>query len=146
VEGLELYFKNYVDKEKKNIINLDFFNADIIEFGRFTGIDMTADARKKVYNKWRYDWAFSHQLIMKAGELMCQRTHNGGMEYIDSVLSNWKAKSITSLEEAEKEISSFKAKNKSERKVPSSKSKKSNIEDYNIYVPPEVISELKNTL
>ena len=69
---------------------------------------MNAEARKKVYYKWRYDWGFTHNMIMKAGELMCQRTKNGGMEYIDSVLNNWMTKEIRSLPDVEKEIAAFK--------------------------------------
>lgn len=149
VEGLELYFKNYVDKDSNRIKRLDYFDAEVIEFGRFTGVDMSAEARRNIYNKWRYDWGFSHQIIMKAGELMCQRTQNGGLEYIDSVLSNWMNKELKTLEQVEKEIINFKVKNKKERK-PSSAPAKSPVkkakEDYKIYVPPDVLNELKNSV
>lgn len=147
VEGLELYFKNHVDLEKNKLIHIKQFDPNIMEFGKFTGIDMNAEARKKVYNKWRYDWRFSHQMIMKAGELMCQRTKNGGLEYIDSVLHNWMTKEIRAVNEAEKEIASFKSKNKKEKTNPVAPKKnpvKANKQEYDIYVPPEVIEELKS--
>lgn len=110
VEGLELYFKKYVDTELNRTKSQ--FDPEVIEFGNFTGIDMSAEARKTVYYKWRYDWAFTHTMIMKAGEIMCQRTKNGGLEYIDSVLANWKTKNIRQVEDAQKEILEFKGKRK----------------------------------
>jgi len=149
VEGLEMYFKNYVDKDNSRIKNLDYFDAEILEFGRFTGVDMSAEARRKIYYKWRYDWGFSHQIIMKAGELMCQRTNNGGLEYIDSVLHNWLDKELKTLEQVEKEIINFKVKNKNERKslpAPPKAPVKKSKEDYNIYIPPELLNELKNSV
>lgn len=100
VEGLESYFGKYVDSNRSNL-HTSQFDPDIATFGTFTGIDMSAEARKKMYYKWRYDWRFSHPMIMKAGEIMCQRTKNGGLEYIDSVLHNWLSKEIRSVDEAE---------------------------------------------
>lgn len=146
VEGLELYFKNYVDKDKNSAIRANHFDPDIMEFGSFTGIDMNADARKKVYYKWRYDWRFSHALIMKAGEIMCQRTKNGGLEYIDSVLNDWMSKEIRQVEDAEKEIREFKLRNKNERSGPVAKKKpvKPNQNDYELYIPPGNLEEVKS--
>lgn len=108
---------------------------------------MNAEARKKVYNKWRYDWGFSHQMILKAGELMCQRTKNGGLEYIDSVLNNWMTKEIRSISDVDKEIAAFKNRNKSEKTItPSVKNVpgKRNKSEYEFYVPPEILAELKS--
>ena len=51
VEGLELYFKNYVDDDKQSAIRANQFNPNIIKFNNFTGIDMNADARKNIYYK-----------------------------------------------------------------------------------------------
>lgn len=149
VEGLELYFTNYVDIKPNSTIGLNQFDPDIAEFGKYTGIDMVAEARKKVYYKWRYDWSFPHQMIMKAGEIMCQRTKNGGLEYIDSVLNNWMSKEIRSIPDAEKEITEFKtrAKNTAKPTLISGGDKgaiKRNSRDYEMYVPPEVIEELKS--
>lgn len=143
LDGLEVYFKNYVDQDKS--VNHSQFDPDAAEFGNFTGLDMSAEARRKVYNKWRYDWGFSHQMIMKAGELMCQRTKNGGMEYIDSILNNWMTKEIRSLNDVEKEIASFKNRAKPAKTITpvlKNSSGKTNPE-YEFYVPPEVLADLK---
>lgn len=146
VEGMETYFSKYVDTNKSNL-RTNQFDPDIAEFGNYTGIDMSAEARKKMYYKWRYDWRFSHQMIMKAGEIMCQRTKNAGPEYIDSVLNNWMSKEIRSVNEAEKEIIDFKKRNKNAKSMLINNSKPANLNaanDYEIYVPPEVIEELKS--
>jgi DNA replication protein DnaD len=147
VDGLDIYFRNYVDLEKNAKARSSQFDPDVAEFGNFTGLDMNAEARKKVYNKWRYDWGFSHQMIMKAGELMCQRTKNGGLEYIDSVLNNWMAKEIRSVGDVDKEITAFKNRNKSGKNTtPAVKNVpgKRNKGEYEFYVPPEVLAELKS--
>lgn len=142
VEGLELYFKKYVDNELNRTKSQ--FDPEVIEFGNFTGIDMNAEARKTVYYKWRYDWAFTHTMIMKAGEIMCQRTKNGGLEYIDSVLANWKAKNIRQVEDAQKEILEFKGKSKKTDFSANHKKTTSNLNDYEIFVSPVVADELKS--
>lgn len=146
VEGLEMYFNRYVDSEKSTALRLNQFDPDVMEFGNFTGIDMGADARRQVYYKWRYDWGFSHAMIMKAGEIMCQRTRNGGLEYIDSVLNNWMSKEIRVVEDAEKEIKAFKQRSKNERKQAAGNQKhttRSITSEYEIYVPPGSLEELK---
>jgi hypothetical protein len=143
VEGLESYFQHYVDKDSTVLFRTRQWDPDIMEFGSFTGIDMKAEARKRVYYKWRYDWRFSHPMIMKAGEIMCQRTKNGGLEYIDSVLSNWMSKEIRQIEEAEKEISNFRAKKKNEKSGRTLPKKEGSFSDeYEIFVPP-ALEEIK---
>lgn len=148
VEGLELYFKNYVDTQKNASLRINQFDPDIAEFGNFTGIDMNAEARKKVYYKWRYDWGFSHQMIMKAGEIMCQRTKNGGLEYIDSVLNNWMSKEIRSVADVDKEIAEFKTRAKAAKAAKPTLAEKTTGKragkEYELYVPPEVLEELKS--
>lgn len=139
VEGLELYFNSYTNSDQNKMAAISQFDPDIAEFGNFTGIDMSAEARKMVYYKWRYDWRFSHKMIMKAGEVMCQRTRNGGLEYIDSVLKNWMAKEIRLVEDAEKEMEDFKKKSKKDKNTADSGKKKSAKQtsgDYEIYIPP----------
>ncbi len=138
LDGLELYFKNYVDNNRNVVFRMKKFDPDIIDFGNFTGIDMNAEARKRIYHKWRYDWGFSHAMIMKAGEIMCQRTKNGGLEYVDSVLNNWMAKEIRQVQDAEKEIAEFKSRNRGEKKKDKEKSraKSGSPEEYEFYVPP----------
>ncbi|QGT99559.1 DNA replication protein DnaD [Candidatus Syntrophocurvum alkaliphilum] len=149
VEGLELYFNKYVDNEKNTIIRNNKFDPDIQEFGSFTGIDMIAEARKRIYYKWRYDWGFTHSMIMKAGEIMCQRTKNGGLEYIDSVLNNWLKKEIRSIEEAEKEFQDFKNKNKREKSSTANikkENQRSNKDEYEIYVKPVPLDDIKSNV
>ncbi len=146
LDGLDVYFKNYVDVEK-NIQARSQFDPNIAEFGNYTGVDMNAEARKKVYNKWRYDWGFTHQMIMKAGELMCQRTKNGGLEYIDSVLNNWMTKEVRSLDDVDKEVAAFKSRSKAGKAGASTAGNsvgKKNKGDIEFYVPPEVLAELKS--
>ncbi len=146
VEGLESYFKKYVDVEKNRALRVNKFDPDIAEFGSFTGIDMAAEARKKVYYKWRHDWGFSHAMIMKAGEVMCQRTKNAGLEYMDSVLHDWMSKEIRQVEEVDKEIAQLKLRNKKEKPIAASnydKRKPINLE-YEIYVPPSSTGGAKN--
>jgi DNA replication protein DnaD len=147
VDGLNVYFKNYVDQETNRASRVNQFDPDINEFGNFTGVDMNAEARKKVYYKWRYDWGFTHNMIMKAGELMCQRTKNGGLEYIDSVLNNWMSKEIRSIPDVEKEIVAFKNRPKTGKTLPVAGKNlpgKRSGEEYEYYVPPEILAELKS--
>lgn len=146
VEGMGLYFEKYVDLEKNIAVRMKQFDPEIIEFGNFTGIDMSAEARRRVYYKWRYDWGFSHAMIMKAGEVMCQRTKNGGLEYIDSVLNNWMRKEIRQIEDAEREIKEFKAKNKAEKSLSKAEKKPKFDTEYEIYVPPSALEELKSNV
>ncbi|WP_054695828.1 DnaD domain protein [Syntrophomonas palmitatica] len=145
VEGLEIYFKKYVDAEKNLTLRTKRFDPDIIQFGTFTGIDMNADARRKMYHKWRYDWGFTHAMIMKAGELMCQRTKNGGLEYIDSVLHDWMSREIRSLDDVERELREMK--NRSRRDGSSGLSKKTANKpasaEYETYIPPLGLEEIK---
>lgn len=139
LEGLESYFNNYVDVEKSSrAVRANTFDPEIAGFGNYTGIEMSAEARRKVYYKWRYDWGFSHAMIMKAGEVMCQRTRNGGLEYIDSVLHNWMKKEIRQPEQAEKEIRDYKARSKNEKPSPAyAKKEKSTVStSYETFVPP----------
>lgn len=139
LDGLELYFKNYVDTGKNISLKTRRFDPDIMEFGNFTGIDMNAEARRRIYYKWRYDWSFSHAMIMKAGEVMCQRTKNGGLEYIDSVLNNWMSKEIRQVHEADKEVKEFKENKRANQKNTAdnhSRKSASHKEEYEIFVPP----------
>ncbi len=139
LDGLEMYFKNYVDTGKNISLKTRRFDPDIVEFGNYTGIDMNAEARRKIYYKWRYDWGFSHAMIMKAGEVMCQRTKNGGLEYMDSVLNNWMAKEIRQVQEADKEVKEFKDRKRSDKKISSVNQPKSSAvtgDEYEIFVPP----------
>ncbi|NLU46586.1 MAG: DnaD domain protein [Syntrophomonadaceae bacterium] len=141
VEGLENYFKKFVDDPVKSKIPVNQFDPDVMEFGKFTGIDMNAEARRNMYYKWRYDWGFSHAMIMKAGEIMCQRTKNGSLEYIDSVLHNWLSKEIRLPEDADRELKEYKSRQKSDKPTPK---KVQGSEEYEIYISPVRLEELKS--
>lgn len=104
LEAMETYFKNFVDEKKSPM--LAAFDPEVISFGQFIGVDMNAEARKKVYYRWRYDWGFSPEMIQKAGEIMCSRTKSGGLEYIDGILNNWREKGLQTTAEADKEMQS----------------------------------------
>lgn len=144
LEGLEMYFKKYVDTGRHISLHIKRFDPDIIEFGNYTGIDMTAEARRKIYYKWRYDWGFSHAMIMKAGEVMCQRTKNGGLEYMDSVLNNWMSKEIRQVHEVDQEVKEFKERKKIENNK-LKKSKANNYEqEYQVYIAPEELVQARN--
>jgi hypothetical protein len=134
---MEVYFSRFVDRGNNLAQRVQAFDPDLIEFGAFTGIDMGAEARRRIYQKWRYDWGFSHAMIMKAGEIMCQRTKSGGLEYVDSVLSNWMSKEIRQLEQVEAEMRSYKLlKRKNADGSQRSGSKPKPSVDYEIYIPP----------
>lgn len=143
LEGMEAYFQTRVDHEP-SFKRLYGFDPEINDFSAYVGIDMTPEARRKMYYKWRYDWQFSPEMIIKAGEIMCQRTKNGGLEYIDAVLADWKNKNIRTCEEAEDEIKAFK-RNK-ERRLPPNKTvdNRRRSEEREIYVPPTVLEKLKS--
>lgn len=139
LDGMEIYFSRFVDRNNGPAQRNQAFDPDLLEFGTFTGIDMGAEARRRIYQKWRYDWSFSHAMIMKAGEIMCQRTKSGGLEYVDSVLSNWMSKEIRQLEEVDAEMRSFKLSKQKTRAggdgaTPGNKTKPA--VDYEIYIPP----------
>ena len=134
VEGLESYFSRFVDGQN-NLAKSAVFDPEIMEFGSYTGIDMNAEARKTVYYKWRYDWGFSHAMIMKAGEIMCQHTRNGGLEYIDSILYNWLVKEIRQPEQADAEIKTYKSRQKS-KSADIRKTKTENKPEYELFTPP----------
>jgi len=145
VDGLDVYFKTYVTQDKA--APRAHFDPEAAEFGAFTGLDMSAEARRRVYHKWRYDWGFSHPMIMRAGELMCQRTKNGSLEYIDSVLNNWMSKEIRNLRDVDKELNEHKNRARAAKtagpgiKSPMAKAVPGDLE---FYVPPEVLAELKS--
>ncbi len=145
--GMEEYFRRVVDKPGYSRSRWSDFAADIAELGSFTGIDMQAEARKRMYEKWRVQWGFTHEVIMKAGEIMCQRTKSGGLEYMDRVLANWREKGITTAEEAEKETSEFK--NRKQKRdgrgsLPRSSGMAKEKEEVEIFVVPQVLEELKS--
>ncbi|NLU50866.1 MAG: DnaD domain protein, partial [Syntrophomonadaceae bacterium] len=144
LSGMEQYFRSVVDKPGHFPSRKHEFALEMMEFGSYTGIDMQAEARRKTYEKWRYEWRFSHEMIMKAGEIMCQRTKSGGMEYVERVLANWLAKGISTVAEAEQDTSEFKKRSQRAGSrlniLNRSSGDKAGME---IFVAPHVLEELK---
>lgn len=148
VEGLDMYFKKYIDADPGQGRRQSQFDPEIMDFGSFVGVDMGAEARRKLYYKWRLEWKLDRSLVMKAGELMCQRTSNGGLEYIDSVLADWKNKGLTTMSEVEAEIAAFKKNRKAQNKGGGkgdspAKGAVRQGEEYSVYVPPELLASMK---
>lgn len=136
LEAMETYFRTFVDDRPPASYG---FDPEVVEFGHFTGLDMNAEARKKVYYKWRYDWGFSSDLIKRAGEIMCNRTKSGGLDYVDGILNNWKEKNICSLSDVDAEMLQRKSRSKAGEK--SLKIPKKPIEEREIYIPPSQTRE-----
>lgn len=140
LDGMEVYFARYVDDGKGALQHAPAFDPDVLDFGAYTGIDMEAEARRQIYRKWRYDWSFSHPMIMKAGEVMCQRTKTGGLEYVDSVLANWMSKEIRQLDQVDTEMQKFKMLKRKGRAGQAGGSSSSDgsadKREYEIYIPP----------
>lgn len=114
-------------------------------FERETGISMEPQARQNIYDKWHQEWGFSHKVIIKAGEIMCLYTNSGGMGYIDRILQQWQQKGIHSLEDIDNALSDFKnQKTVNTNKQRADYSDKRDSSEYELYVPPELLEELKN--
>ena len=81
-----------------------------------------------------------------AGELMSQRTQRGGLEYMDSILNNWRQKNIFTLDSVNKELAAFKSQQRQALNVKgASKAATYNEFDYgNIYIPKDELQKLKN--
>ncbi|MGE5415570.1 MAG: DnaD domain protein [Acidobacteriota bacterium] len=142
LEGMENYLKNFVDGS--NWPKISGFDPEVINFGNFTGIDMNAEARKKVYYKWRYDWGFTGDIIKKAGEIMCSRTRSGGLEYIDSVLNDWKERGLRNLPDVEREMDELKKSKKEDKRANViKKSLAVADEEREIYIPPTLLDNEK---
>jgi DnaD/phage-associated family protein len=142
LEAMETYFRNFVDVKSRPAYS--GFDPEAADFGSFTGIDMNAEARKNQYHKWRYDWGFSPELIKKAGAIMCSRTKSGGLEYVDSVLSNWKDQGLTTVAEVEEENAKHRARRKNGSKGTNQVSKLPAGEEREIYIPPSMAVDSKN--
>lgn len=98
LEQLEEYFKRFVESENTSASLTYSFDMELLELARYLNIDMKAEARRMLYYKWRNEWGFTHEIIMKAGEIMSTRVNQGGLEYMDRILSNWKQAGINSIE------------------------------------------------
>ncbi len=145
LRGMQHYFRNIVDKPEFTLSRRYDLAMEVMEFGNFTGISMQGEARKKIYEKWRMEWGFSQEMVMKAGEIMSQRTKNGGLDYVDKVLANWRSKDITTLAEVERDSNEFRKRAaKRAGRLHSVRPGSADHEEAQIYVAPHVLEELKS--
>ncbi len=68
--------------------------------GQYGGV---TNPQKELYQKWRNNWKFSHELILKAA-METIRTNNPSFKYVDAVLNNWKEKGVLSIDDADRSI------------------------------------------
>jgi len=109
VEGI---IKNWYDMGITNLEALEknmklqderFYNYDKIMKTLGFGNRMPSEAEIKVIDKWFDEWKFTMEVILKACE-NTKKTANPSINYIDGILSKWKDKGISTLEEiAEKD-------------------------------------------
>lgn len=81
--------------------------------------------------KWSGEYGFSAELISNACQRTIQAIHQPSFEYTDTILSNWKKKNVTCLEDVAKLDAAFQTKKKSSVVIPqqtSSKNKFNNFE------------------
>ena len=153
VEGLENYFQTFVDK-KQILSPANYgYDADMMELARFLDMDMKAEARRQLYYKWRNDWGFSQEMILKAGELMSTRTRQGGLAYMDQILSRWKQQQIFTLADVEKELELHRQSRQKHTSSPKNPPVNNgslfpnytapNADSMEIYIPKDVLEELK---
>lgn len=81
--------------------------------------------------KWNSEYGFSAELISNACQRTIQAIHQPSFEYTDTILTNWKKKNVTNLEDVAKLDAAFQTKKKSSVVLPqqtSSKNKFNNFE------------------
>ncbi len=141
LEGLERYFQTFVD-EQQILSPVHYgYDTELIELTRFLNIDMKAEARRQIYYKWRNEWEFSHEMIMKAGELMASRTTQGGLEYMDRILARWKEQGIRTLEDVEQELLTYRQAQSRPAATKPHKTSASSTSD--IYIPRDELESLQ---
>lgn len=92
-EGLPLEYFSY-ESEEKEILEDEFtlkeqhLQEDINEFSKYTAIEIGGNAARDTYLKWRFNWGFSHEIIMKAGQLMSHLAKVPNLAYVDRILSD----------------------------------------------------------
>jgi hypothetical protein len=129
--GLKEYFSNFIDQRTAS--GSWTYDVELIELSKYLNIDMQAEARRNIYLKWREDWEFSQEMILKAGELMCSRTTKGGLEYMDSILSNWRTQNIRDTAAVEAEITRYRNdKQKQQKKLNPPRAADP---EYELYIP-----------
>lgn len=64
-------------------------------------------------DKWKSEYGFSAELILAACQRTMQAIHQPSFEYTDSILSNWKTKNVSTIEDITKLDDAFQKKKKS---------------------------------
>ncbi|MGS0763116.1 DnaD domain protein [Syntrophomonas curvata] len=123
------FYPEPLDTPKGQVESLE---AEIEHFMIYTGIDMKSLIRRGTYQKWRKDWGFTREMILKAAELMALYAQKSSLEYIDRVLNDWRDKGLNTVEDVEKAIKEFK--NKSEKSEPT---KERSYSEYDLFIPPD---------
>jgi DNA replication protein DnaD len=141
LDGLEAYFNSFIDHHARE--GQWSYEVELIELSKYLNIDMQAEARRNVYIKWRNEWDFDQNMILKAGELMCSRTTKGGLEYMDSILGDWLKKGIKDTSAVEKEVARYR-RDKRKQKPVSAVSRVPESEAYDLYIPKDELSQLKS--
>lgn len=146
IDGLKGYFTRIVDNSPEGAPASYGYDLEILELAKFLNIDMRAKARRNMYYKWRNEWGFSHEMIMKAGEIMSTRVNQGGLEYMDRILQNWKTAGIDTLQAVEKEQNEYRLKTPTApvshgKTGKSGKKEKSGQDASDIYIPRELLKK-----
>lgn len=132
-----------VESNKSMENNYDL-KQEMATFQRYTAINIDGDARKNIYLKWRKEWGFSSEMILKAAQLMCQLARQPNLSYLDQVLHGWKVQNISTIEEADSLIKNFKSKKQqryNQKAIDKVKNKLPGelpYSEYELYVPPEI--------
>lgn len=115
----------YVEGIIRNWYDLGITNADELEkylkhneseYHRYQQIKkaigavntIPTESEKKIMKRWFEEWKFSIELVMKACE-KSSSTANPSVNYINGVLSSWREKGLRTVEDVEKESSSYKS-------------------------------------
>lgn len=146
--GRDFHFQ-HADQEINDPIQALFKNDerhiknDFKNFLDCTGISVIGQASRDTYVKWRFEWGFSHEIIMLAGQLMCKFANSPNLAYIDRILLNWMNLNIRSVPEANKAIESFRAERNDNKNLSpiTKKACRKNIcettgSEYELYIPP----------
>lgn len=119
--------------------DISSLEQEITVFRNYTGIELKGDARQKMYLKWRKDWGFSCQMIMKAAELMCQLARQPNLNYIEQILYGWKEQNIYTVEKADLSVKKFRDQKREQngyKTTGKSRGEQQAFSEYELYIPP----------
>ncbi|WP_054695542.1 DnaD domain protein [Syntrophomonas palmitatica] len=76
------------------------YTTEILEFEKYTGINLSGKVRQDAYKTWRAK--FSKEMVFKAGELAAKNSKTGGIEYINAVLNDWEKRNVQTPEQTKR--------------------------------------------